>query len=202
MKKLEKLTEEQIQLMSQTRDEWINRFFSFKEIDKKAFEDGVKWLYEDLLGKKNPKIIYCDSWIEACKIMVGASVRDSVWAYSGYLSTYSNYGWSSFYDYFEKIGVLRHDQFKKYKKLINSGVFQAYEYEDVVIAIQPPTTILKDEEGRMNSITQKAFEWSNGDGFYYVNGFELKEDLFLKLKNKELTLEDFLKEESEEVKSP
>ena len=86
MKKLETLTEEQEELMFQTRDEWIDLFFSTKRIDKQTFEEGIKWLYEDLLKKKNPKVLYCESWLEALITIhilknknVWDNVRDNVW---------------------------------------------------------------------------------------------------------------------------
>ena len=107
----------------------------------------------------------------------------------------------SFYDYFEKIDLLNNPNFKKYKQLIKSGVFQAYEYENYVFAIQPPTKILRNEQGQLNSINEKAFEWSDGYGFYYINGFELSEEIFLKIKDNNYTIEDFTKETNEEVKA-
>ena len=222
--KLETLTKEQEELMYQTRDEWINLFYNTKRIDQKAFEEGIKWLYEDLLKKKNPKVLYCESWLEALVTIyvlknnnvranvganVGDNVRDNVRAnvgdifskYSGYLDTGSNFGWASFYDYFEKIGVLENYNFKKYKKLIRAGAFQVYEYENYVFAVQPPTTILRNEQGQLNSIDKKAFEWSDGYGFYFINGMSLPEDVFDKLKNREYTTEEFFKENNEETKS-
>ena len=85
--KIEKLTPEQEALMFQTRDEWVNHFFETKEIDKKAFEEGIKWLYEDLLNKKHPKVVYCDSWLECLKIIdlykQKNSIGCSVWASVG-----------------------------------------------------------------------------------------------------------------------
>ena len=79
--------------MLETRDEWINLFFdnvrNKRGIDKPAFEEGIKWLYNDLLKKPTPKIIYCDGWL-SCLLTIAilknknlikkswASVRDSV----------------------------------------------------------------------------------------------------------------------------
>jgi hypothetical protein len=85
--------------------------------------------------------------------------------------------------------------------LIGSGVFQAYEYEKYVFAIQPPKHIHLDDEGRMNSTSEKAFEWSDGYGFHYVSGCGISEELFEKLKTDSLTVSDFLSESNEEVKS-
>ena len=259
MTKLEILTKEQENLIIQTRNEWIDRFNNTKRINQKQFENGVKWLYEDLLKKKNPKILYCESWLEALVTIyvlqnynginvganvwanVGDNVRDNVranveanvranvgdnvranvwdnvranvWAnvraelqkifsnYSNYLGSGSNFGWVSFYDYFEKIGILENDNFKKYKSLIQAGAFEVYEYENFVFAIQPPTKILRNEQGQMNSINEMAFEWNDGYGFYYVNGLNLSEELFHKLKSNNYTTTDFALEENEEVKS-
>jgi len=97
MQKLEKLTPDQDKLMLQVRDEWMSLAFkeNNKGIDKKMFEEGIAWLYNDLLKKPTPKVIYCESWLsclltisvlknmsskDAAKIKIGASVRDSVWA--------------------------------------------------------------------------------------------------------------------------
>ena len=264
MKKLEVLTKEQEQLMYQTRDEWINKFFNLKRINEKKFEKGIKWLYEDLLRKKNPKIIYCESWLEALLTIesfrknnvgdnVGANVWDNVWdnvranvmdnvmdnvganvranvranvmdnvganvwdnvganvranvmdnvrEYSDYISTASNFGWVSFYDYFEKIGILENKNFQKYKELLNSGVYQCYEYENYVFAIQPPKNIFRNEQGQLNSTEVKAFEWLDGYGFYFINGQTIPEEYFLKIRGKKLTVEEYFKIENEEHKS-
>ena len=81
--------------MLETRDEWINLLFdnvrNKRGIDKPAFEEGIKWLYNDLLKKPTPKIIYCDGWL-SCLLTIAilknknlikkswASVGASVWA--------------------------------------------------------------------------------------------------------------------------
>jgi len=281
--KLEILTQEQKDLIITTRNEWIDRFNNTKRINQKQFEKGIKWLYEDLLKKKNPKVLYCESWLEALITIhilqnnvgdnVWANVGDNVWAnvwdnvwdnvranvwdnvrdnvwdnvranvwanvwdnvranvwanvwdnvrdnvranvwdnvgvdlqklfskYSNYLGSGSNFGWVSFYDYFEKIGILNDNNFKKYKNLIQAGAFEVYEYENFVFAIQPPIKIIRNEQQQMNSINEMAFEWSDGYGFYYVNGLNLTEELFIKLKENNYSIEDFAKEPNEEVKS-
>ena len=248
---LEKLTKEQQELMIQTRDEWVNLFFdnvkNQKGIDKPLFEEGIKWLYEDVLKKPNPKVIYCDSWLsclltiailkdEKIRASVGdsvwasvrVSVRDSVWAsvrasvrdsvrasvrasvgasvgasvreYSGYIDL-SNYGWVSFYDFFEKIKVLDHFKFKQYKKIIKSGVFNAYEYENYIFAIQPPIYAERNAQGRLHSTTTAAVKFKDGSQYYYIHGVNITETTFLQLLSNEYTFESFAKEKNEEVKS-
>ena len=248
--KLEKLTTEQEELTNIVCDEWINDFSSKKEIDQEAFEEGLNWIYNELLKKETPKVVYCDSWI-SCLITiailkdkgasvwdsVAASVRDSVrdsvaasvWAsvwdsvgdsvwdsvgdslrssvrdsvrssvgeYSNYTNSYANYGWVSFYDFFERIGILQNDNFSKYRRFIKSGAFQVYEYENVVFAIQPPLEINRNAEGQLHNVKGIGVRFRDGSGYYYVNGREMPYDLF----EKTLTKERFLKEENEDIKA-
>jgi hypothetical protein len=80
---LNELTKEQEDLMSVVAQEWKDRFFNTKRINEKQFEDGIKWLYCDLLKKDMPTVIYCESWLGALIAIdllknKGASVRSSV----------------------------------------------------------------------------------------------------------------------------
>ena len=246
--------------MLETRDEWINLFFdnvrNKRGIDKPAFEEGIKWLYNDLLKKPTPKIIYCDGWLSclltiailkdknlikkswdsvmasvkdsvmdsvraSIKASVGDSVRDSVgdsvwdsvwdsvgdsvWdsvgdsvnEYSSYIDL-SNYGWVSFYDFFEKINLLDNFNFKQYKKLIRSNVFNAYEYENYVFAIQPPVYIETNLAGRLHSTTQAAVQFRDGSEYYFINGRSIP--AWIVNDKSSITKERFMKETDADIK--
>ena len=282
--------------MLETRDEWINLFFdnvrNKRGIDKPAFEEGIKWLYNDLLKKPTPKIIYCDGWLsclltiailknknlikkswdsvwasvedsvrDSVRASVGASVRDSVWdsvgasvrasvrasveasvrasveasvrasvwdsvgasvrasvwdsvrdsvgasvgdsvwdsvnEYSSYIDL-SNYGWVSFYDFFEKINLLDNFNFKQYKKLIRSNVFNAYEYENYVFAIQPPVYIETNLAGRLHSTTQAAVQFRDGSEYYFINGRSIP--AWIVNDKSSITKERFMKETDADIK--
>ena len=290
--------------MLETRDEWINLFFdnvrNKRGIDKPAFEEGIKWLYNDLLKKPTPKIIYCDGWLSclltiailkdknlikkswdsvmasvkdsvmdsvrasikasvgdsvrgsvgasawdsvmasvraSIRASVGDSVRGSVWAsvgdsvrasiwdsvgapvgasvwdsvrgsvwdsvgdsvneYSSYIDL-SNYGWVSFYDFFEKINLLDNFNFKQYKKLIRSNVFNAYEYENYVFAIQPPVYIETNLAGRLHSTTQAAVQFRDGSEYYFINGRSIP--AWIVNDKSSITKERFMKETDADIK--
>ena len=234
--------------MLETRDEWINLFFdnvrNKRDIDKPAFEEGIKWLYNDLLKKPTPKIIYCDGWLSCLLTIailkdknlikkswapvwdsvgapvwasirasvwdsvgapVGASVGDSVMAsigdsvneYSSYIDL-SNYGWVSFYDFFEKINLLDNFNFKQYKKLIRSNVFNAYEYENYVFAIQPPVYIETNLAGRLHSTTQAAVQFRDGSEYYFINGRSIP--AWIVNDKSSITKERFIKETDADIK--
>ena len=218
--------------MLETRDEWINLFFdnvrNKRGIDKPAFEEGIKWLYNDLLKKPTPKIIYCDGWLsclltiailknknlikkswasvrasvrasvgDSIRASVGDSIRASVNEYSSYIDL-SNYGWVSFYDFFEKINLLDNFNFKQYKKLIRSNVFNAYEYENYVFAIQPPVYIETNLAGRLHSTTQAAVQFRDGSEYYFINGRSIP--AWIVNDKSSITKERFMKETDADIK--
>lgn len=233
---LKELTAEQEEILVKNREEWIAKFFDTKSIDEPAFREGVNWVYNDLLQKPSPEIIYCDSW-ESGLTTIGLycnptltpeveelvnkrigisqadlenlnlskehlkkiyeSARENFNQTSTYLNTYSNYGWVTFYDFFEKIGILDNELFRKYKKLIAAGAFYVYEFEKFVFAIQPPQNISRNEEGQLHNVTGKAVEFSDGVGYYYVNGREMPDHIF----EQELTFEKFQQERNEDIKA-
>ena len=341
---LEKLTKEQEKLMIQTRDEWINLFFdnvkNQKGIDKAMFEEGIEWLYTDLLHKPKPKVVYCDSWIsclltiailkdekintsikyklgdsirnsvwasvwvsvrasvqdsvedsvrnpvqnsvqDSVRTSVWASVEDSVWASvrasvqdsvrasvwasvrnsvwnsvrasvwnsvrasvwnsvrasvqdsvrasvwasvrnsvwnsvwasvrnsvgdsvlnifnscSSYIDL-SNYGWVSFYDFFEKINIVDDFNFKQYKKILKSGVFNAYEFENFVFAIQPPIYVERNLQGRLHSTSTAAVKFRDGSSYYFINGRQIPE--WVVEKKDAITKDQFLQEKNSDIK--
>jgi hypothetical protein len=276
MEKIEKLTPEQEALMIETGDEWINLFFDNVKnktgIDKPQFEEGIRWLYCDLMKKPMPKVVYCDSWfgcimtIDVLKKMntvgdtvgatvratvwdtvgdtvgatvgdtvgdtvwntvwntvrdtvgatvgdtvratVGATVWDTVWdtvratvratvrEYSSYIGI-SNYGWVSFYNFFEKIGIVKISNFDRYMSLIRSGVFECYEYENMVFAIQPPIYIER-KDGRLHSTTRAAVEFRDGYKQYYINGRNIPDWV---IEEKEtITRDRFLSEKNADIR--
>ncbi len=263
--KLQNLTKEREGLIITTQQQYINRFNNTKRINQKQFEKGIKGFYKDLLKKKTPKIVYCESWLEVIEtidvyqnhigkpiifndndiiedirnevknniisnkidIAILAKARpiwrnvNSINVYPTIVNDYNKMlyhskqdspfksfiyfedrlGWVSYYEYFEKINLLKNDRFKKYKYIVESCIFGAHLFENFVFAIQPPTKILRNEQGQMNSIEEKAFEWSDGYGFYYINGLNVSEELFNKLKSNTYTTTDFAEEQNEEVKS-
>ncbi|MBF0651686.1 hypothetical protein IR083_22975, partial [Dysgonomonas sp. GY75] len=131
---------------------------------------------------------------------VGASVRDSVGDYSSYIGV-NNFGWVSFYDFFERIKVLDNFKFRNYKKIIKSGAFNAYEYENYVFAIQPPTSISRDNRDRLHSVNDASVKFKDGSEYYFIHGVSIKEEMFNKLINNEYTFESFVKEGNEEMKA-
>ena len=114
-------------------------------------------------------------------------------------STYcgwSNFGWVSFYDYFTRIKVIDNDDFNKYKDIIQSNVFETFEFENVVFAVQPPFIIHKNANDQLHNTSAPALEFVDGTKFYYINGREIDRELI----TKGFTKEQFLAETNEDIR--
>ena len=134
---------------------------------------------------------------DSIRASVGDSIRASVNEYSSYIDL-SNYGWVSFYDFFEKINLLDNFNFKQYKKLIRSNVFNAYEYENYVFAIQPPVYIETNLAGRLHSTTQAAVQFRDGSEYYFINGRSIP--AWIVNDKSSITKERFMKETDADIK--
>jgi hypothetical protein len=128
--------------------------------------------------------------------------------YVGYSSSYvtsANNGYFAhfmfFYDFFTKIGIINNDKFNKYKECTEANCFQTYCYENYVFAIQPPLEIIKNKNGQLHNIKKAAFEFSDKTCYYFINGRNIPEPTFIKLKEDKYTIQDFIKEQNEEIKS-
>lgn len=142
---------------------------------------------------------------------VRASVRDSVWDSVGDWSHYVNYGdygWCSYYHYFTQINILKNDKFTKFLEILDSGIYEWIGYEDVAIVCRLPKPLKWVEKNGvrvLHDIDGYAIEWNDGYGQYYIEGvsFNTKEgtELFKKISNKTLTVEEALKIENQEQRT-
>lgn len=110
----------------------------------------------------------------------------------------SNYGWVSFYDFFEKINILDNFNFKQYKKILKSGVFNAHEFENCVFAIQPPIYVERNSQGRLHSTSTAAVKFRDGSSYYFINGRPIPE--WVIEKKDSITKDQFLQEKNSDIK--
>ena len=217
--------------MDVIKNKWIKLAFDkcSDGINKPAFEEGITWLYKRFLDLNMPQVVYCDSMLDAVikitlvkdygkelsdfspKIMDDfyngkldvnfvSKIKENYSLKSTYIG-WSNYGWVSFYDFFTQISVLNHEDFNNYQKLIESNVFECFEFENVVFAVQPPKKVIYNELLVPHNIEGPSIIFNDGSEFYHINGFLISKELFEKLKTNTYTFQDFISEENEEIKS-
>lgn len=220
------LTLEEELLTTIVRDEWINRAFLENKngIDKEKFENGITWLYSKFLELPKPQIIYCDGLIEAIiKITLVKDFDKELSDYSPSMvndfnedkfdddfmskfkensrlnSTYcgwSNFGWVSFYDYFTRIGVIDNEDFNNYKNLIESNVFECFEFEHAIFVVKPPSEIITNDNGDLHNTKGYSVRFDDDSKFYFINGRVINKELI----TDGFTKEEFLNETNEDIR--
>lgn len=210
---LEKLTKQHETILSKVKDKWLSYFFSLKFDNEKA-KNLINWIYTHLLKLPKPIIIILDSPI-GCQLGANLLKDDQVWAQvraqvrdqkmeyqsiSYYLSIY-DYDWLSFYDFFEKIGIVKSVLFSKYRKLLKCNIFSLIALKNIVFISKPPIFLKRNENNRMHSTDSKAIEFGDGWGVYYVEGIYFKEEKFIRYFKENPTAKEILEIKNQEQKA-
>jgi hypothetical protein len=207
IKKLEKLSEDQLIILEETKNEMIETFLNNQPIDLDISKELIKNVYE-MINLPLPEIIISSNpyqmQLDANQLKGNRKIE--VFDTSYYIGIW----YASFYAYAEtylKLGILNDNHntsYSNYFKIrgnIKSNIYSALEFENVIFICPKPKHILKNSAGNMHSIEKMAIQWKDGYGQYYINGRNISEALFNQLSNKEYTFEMFSKESDEEVKS-
>lgn len=208
---LQRLNKEQKELLDGYAEKWVNKVYSQKSIDKPAFEKGVKWLYNDIVKLDSPTIVYCNSVEDACFRAASAynktenptaeQISEARSQCSYYSSLPLSSHWVANYQYYHDIGVIDLENFKKFRDYILSGVFTAIEFEKAVFVVVPPVKYVRNQQGLLHNTEGLSIEFSDGTGYYHLQGRPIPRQYFTAVKEKTLTVEQFLKIENEEHKS-
>lgn len=202
LKKISKLTPEQVRLQAEVRDWWIQNSLG-GDVDERKITEGVEWIYS-LANLKKPKVIIVSGLDDAKKLgkikesSVGSSVRSSVGWYG---SLGWDAGWLAYMDYWERIGILQNDNFRRYRDTVASGIWQIFYFEKTCIVWLKPKCVKKDENGRLHSIDDGAVEWRDGSKLFFIHGVQFEEELWRRVVGKSISGEEIMKLENQEQKS-
>jgi hypothetical protein len=152
---------------------------------------------------------------DSVRASVGDSVWDSVWAsvwdsvgalkvpsYLPYFD-WSDFGWVAFYDYFQEFDTNKFapgnwDNFGDYAKMCQYAPFISYIVGNYVIAVKPPVSVIKNENGILHNPQGPSVEFSDGYCQYYINGRNLPSWIWEKKDT--ITKEVFLQEKNAEIR--
>lgn len=134
---------------------------------------------------------------------IGVNIWDNI---SYYINT-GDWGWISFRDYFDRIGILEkivkkdiYLQYKNLVQLLRTGVYESFCYEGLYCASRMPISLYR-LDNRLHNINGNAVEWADGFGMKFVRGVYFKDDLFNEVfKHDEVQLAGFKKIENQEQK--
>ena len=62
--------------------------------------------------------------------------------------------------------------------------------DDIAHIVKKPIRLVRNENGRLHYDHDKAIEWADGAGFYYLNGVEFDEKTWRKIVDEKFTIKD------------
>ena len=102
------------------------------------------------------------------------------YVFSSY-ADYSDFYWLSFYDFFQKLKIVKNKDFTQYKKLIDTGIFMTIQLDGLCVVSAMPTSI-KREGTKMHNPNGYAVEFADGYGQHYFYGVYFEPEMFDKVK--------------------
>jgi hypothetical protein len=194
---LTELTPEMEKQMIETRDYWLDKFFSCKNrTNKEKAVECIAWLYS-MINEPAPEVVFVDSPM-ACQLTAQERTGTKEFFEFPVYGNVWDYAWVSFYDFFEKIGIVKHDDFTKYKELMECNIYDMLQLQGLCIVSDMPTKISRDAQNRLHCDDGKAIEWADGYGQYYWRGVTVPEKWILH--PEEVTAEEVKGEENLELK--
>jgi hypothetical protein len=96
-------------------------------------------------------------------------------------------GWFGFYDYFQKIGVVKHKPYDEWRDYISAGVWNTDWFENFVILTRLPTKTLLDERGRLHSLDAGAVQWADGLDNHFIHGVGFDQPIWRSVAKREIS---------------
>jgi hypothetical protein len=164
-------------------EEYIRLVYSLDDDSTEEKRKALKFIYvqspfelqEYLNLYASAKVLDKDDSVFDAETIKHAEKNSRYYSLSYYTSL-SNYTWVSFFKYFEEIGVLKNDLFKKYSDLfIQSNIYEWAKLEDRAVICHKPLYIKRDSQGRLNCVDGASVEWRNGDKHFFIKGIEVPE---------------------------
>lgn len=194
---LEDLTTEQEGLIDSIAEEYISDANCGDPlIDQRQAAATITKIYA-LADQKPPQIVFVSGPMDArdfCKQELKQDIKDFDYFGLGFDS-----GWVSFYDYFQRIGVLERDdeEFNTVKSFMKSGVWATIMFENIVICIARPNRVCVDERGNLHSDSGPAIAFDDGYEEFAWHGSWVTEKIIMRPEM--ITRKDIEEEKNSEV---
>ena len=199
MSKIEKLTAEQEKDLQVFYREMLDYGRSIKPVDHEKVENIITGFYKRM-GYIKPQFMYFSSPKAIIDYKKKCGDDSGVANYSpGQQWIY----WKAFYTFAEKIGVKYSDEDSK---LLAEWMEESKElhwwfpYEKYVLVSERPIRLTVNDAGLLHNEKHKAIEYSDGWGFYYLNGVCVPEELVV-TDSENLSLDFFTNEKNADVKA-
>lgn len=196
---LNELSEDQVVLMSKIRDEWMDAFDACGEIvDEKQLTDDIAWVYS-LASLAGPQVLFVESPMAAQMVanMVKKTEKPEFFPFGYYMGNW-DFGWSSFYDFFDRIGIdLKCERWSRWRRVVRSNMFSTIQFDGLCIVSRMPIFISREERGgRMHSVVGPSIRFRDGYELYNLWGVEFDRETYWRVVRREMPAADILKIEN------
>ena len=129
---------------------------------------------------------------------VGGQVRSQVGDHKLHYFSESLYGrcddagWVSFFDFFDRLGLIQSPLFTEYRQGLKGGLFSFIALDGLALVSRPPVFLNRDARGRMHCLDDCAIAFADGFGLHYVHGVHFTLDQFGPIKARTVTGTDIL----------
>ena len=104
-----------------------------------------------------------------------------------------DYGWLSFYEFFEEIGLIDNSNFRTYKEIIKQGIYSSLQYESLcIVCVVPDLVYREDVNNNLHATNGPAIRFRDGFQQYFLHGVYFSETLFDKTINRQLSFSDIM----------
>ena len=113
--------------------------------------------------------------------------------FAWYAGGATDYGWVSFYDFFDRLGILdgqprAQEKFRIFRdKLLKANVYDMIQLNRFCIVISLPKFVKRDVSGRVHSTNGHAIEFQDGYGINRIHGVKFDKPLFDKFTSGKMT---------------
>jgi len=223
MQKITSLTPDQEKLMIIKRDEWVSRALSEDTSIAEDWKDQIDWLYtfcelekpEIKIKVSSPVGIqlaanYIKALLSTANVSANVwdNVRDNVsaneleWFNTSNYGNFSDYGWLSFYDYFDAIApALIPDEFRIYRQFLKSGFYDMIQLKGMCIVCERPKLITRNNQGLMHNTDGPCIQWNDGYEFYSINGRIVSPENFKAVRQNTLSVDTFFRIENQDERA-
>ena len=180
MEKLVKLTPEQEASIPLFRQEWLDLFFKSQDIDKELATKQINWMYK-FCNLPEPKVMFMDSPI-GCQALINylndpkSDIFDiSSFESNCYYGNVSDYGWVAMYSMIQSTNHFKDydwSNFDEFKKLLQSGIYELYTFENVCIVCSKPK-VTQNANNRLHNETGPAVVFKDGYEMFFWNGINI-----------------------------
>lgn len=164
--------------LDEIAEEWINRsLHNSAEVDVAAAQKGFDLLYR-IADMAPPELVICADPVDLVVQAEKRGARLSPGETFDRIGAAYDAGWTAFFEAFQRAGIDFSDLlFDEWLGFLKSGVWATLLYDTHAFVCAGPSEIHLDTDNNMHADGKKAISWPSGEGFFFLHGVAVSEEI-------------------------